>query len=164
MKLIHYSGVSLTTILPRRPPRGITSLLGDCKPLGLWVSVDDEWEEWCRNEDFNLAGLAHATEIQLVDKAKILWITDATELDCFTTQYQKNGQITKTLGCLGWEIDWDTVAKQYQGIIIAPYIRSRRFAHHTMWYYGWDCASGCIWDGNAVAKIIPMERKDEHQS
>ena len=23
------------------------------------------------------------------------------------------------------------------------------------WYYGWDCASGCIWDPAAVAEIKP---------
>jgi hypothetical protein len=48
-------------------------------------------------------------------------------------------------------IDWNKVAEEYQGIIIAPY----RWEHRLdmMWYYGWDCASGCIWDSKAIERV-----------
>ena len=48
------------------------------------------------------------------------------------------------------EIDWKKVKSKYQGIIIAPYQWSCRLNLDSNWYYGWDCASGCIWDLDCI--------------
>ena len=53
-------------------------------------------------------------------------------------------------------IDWPKVAERYDGIIIAPYQWSRRL-DGPMWYYGWDCASGCVWRARAVLELKSME-------
>lgn len=58
-----------------------------------------------------------------------------------------------------YEIDWKKVTEEYQGIIISPYIWQRRLAPHTMWYYGWDVASGCIWDTDAIEEVKLVERR-----
>ena len=48
-------------------------------------------------------------------------------------------------------INWRKVAKAFDGIIIPEYIYSRRLdGNASDWYYGWDCASGCIWDARAI--------------
>ena len=44
----------------------------------------------------------------------------------------------------------------YQGIIIAPYLWTRRHHESTGWYYSWDCASGVIWDARAIAELKPL--------
>jgi len=36
------------------------------------------------------------------------------------------------------------VSKEYDGIEIAPYQWDARLS--LIWYYGWDVASGCIWN------------------
>jgi hypothetical protein len=144
MILTHFSDVPLSVLDDRRyePNR--------YKPGGLWVSIEgdeDGWSDWCRNEQFGLDQLAHAHEVVLSPDANILFISDADGIDAFTRQY---GQVDE------WgfgQIDWQRVACQFQGIIIAPYIWSRRLAPHTHWYYAWDCASGCIWDISAVQSI-----------
>jgi hypothetical protein len=46
-------------------------------------------------------------------------------------------------------IDWPRVAERFDGVIIAPYQWKHRL--ELMWYYGWDCASGCIWNARAVS-------------
>ena len=52
------------------------------------------------------------------------------------------------------DIDWAAVARCYQGIIIPTYHFEFRFDTHVSdWYYGWDCASGCIWDAGAIASV-----------
>lgn len=53
-------------------------------------------------------------------------------------------------------INWPMVADRYQGIVIAPYLWSRRM-DGGLWYYGWDCASGCIWDAAAVASVTARQ-------
>lgn len=45
-------------------------------------------------------------------------------------------------------IDWLRVKTQYGGIEIAPYQWKRRLS--SFWYYGWDCASGAIWDRDVL--------------
>ena len=90
------------------------------------------------------------TEVVLAPNAAVLTIPTAFDLDLFTEEYIERGE-ARYLS----RIRWDRVAERYQGIVIAPYHWSRRMADHTFWYYGWDCASGCIWDAAAVAELRP---------
>jgi hypothetical protein len=56
-------------------------------------------------------------------------------------------------------IAWDRLRERYQGLIVTPYIWERRLTMgngpDAMWYYFWDCASGCIWDPAAIASVTP---------
>ena len=107
--------------------------------------------------------LAHATEIVLTEEADILRIENAAQIDVFTREFPAVGKTSMAMNRIGFEINWPKVAKMYQGIIISPYIWARRLSQGTEWYYGWDCACGCIWDGKAIAEVIPMEKQNEHQ-
>jgi hypothetical protein len=145
MKLLHYS---------HKPVTHVTSASQDesliLKPNGFWISVDDEWKQWCIAENFRLDCLNYVYEVTLAPKANILRISDVSGIDEFTEKF------------VGAElfIQWNAVAQLYSGIIIAPYIWERRMSRDTMWYYGWDCASGCIWDADAIAdiRLIAVER------
>lgn len=138
MRLLHYSATPLR--LERRLHRqGL-----DAKPHGLWVSVegDQDWPCWCRDNDFRLNSLRYVSEVAIDPSAKILTLASLADLDAFTGRYGKSCFST------GDAIDWHLVSRQYAGIVIAPYQWARRL--HWAWYYGWDCASGCIWDTFAV--------------
>jgi hypothetical protein len=126
------------------------------KPRGLWLSVepDDDpdertWRTWCVAEDFHLEALVHRTEITLALGADILWLRTAADIRRFDQTYRRRL----------WDavdaIDWPTVVTQTQGLIIAPYQWSVRL--DLLWYYGWDCASGCIWDAGAVRIVAPCD-------
>jgi hypothetical protein len=47
-------------------------------------------------------------------------------------------------------IDWANVAKKYDGIEIVPYQTKARMNYNLLWYYGWDVASGCVWNLDTV--------------
>ncbi len=155
-RLIHYSKKPFTGPVRSVPQGGIA---GAFKPVGFWVSVEGPgqhgWREWCEAEQWGLDRLEHQAEIVLKITANVLCLTSARDLDSFTRKYGKRllPQLTRTV-----EPDWHQVAAEYQGIIIAPYIWDRRMQH--LWYYGWDCASGCIWDGNAVAEVNPIPKEE----
>lgn len=124
---------------------GSTSQEPGLKPSGFWVSVDeagDGWADWCRAEQFRLESLSAVQTVTLASDSKVLWIKTAGELAEFDQKFQ-----------LGrWDgVDWPRVAQSYQGIIIAPY--QWRHRNNLMWYYGWDCASGCIWDTAAIQSV-----------
>lgn len=121
------------------------------KPHGLWVTPDDEynWEWWSRAEQFNVENLTHRFSIQLKPSAEILWIKNSMQLDQFAKEFSKTPSLPGFHDL--YAIDWHKVAEKYQGILIIPYIWERRM--DTMWYYSWDCSSGCLWDPEVVESI-----------
>jgi hypothetical protein len=142
MRLLHYSNEPLTSVhsVEQRP---------HFKPCGLWVSVEgpDDWKSWCKDQpSFPLGQIEH--EVILAPGANILVISTPSELDDFAARYGNPEARTRLES-----MDWGRVARDYQGLIIAPYIWERRLSEHTFWYYAWDCASGCIWDAAAIFEV-----------
>lgn len=154
MRLLHYAAEPFSGPILSREQRDRISTHE--KPRGLWVSVEgeDDWPAWCRGERFRLDGLTHVHEVALAPGARVLRLASAFEIDAFTAQYARPFRLG-TYECQG--IDWRAVASDHQGLIIAPYIWSRRLDGGANWYYGWDCASGCIWDAEAVASVALLE-------
>jgi hypothetical protein len=121
------------------------------KPRGLWVSVpgEDDWPEWCRSESFAEDRLAVEHDVTLSESFRILVLDSAAALQEFTKQYRVN--LIPHTRYSDSVIDWPTVAGKYDGIIITPYQWSCRM--ELMWYYPWDCASGCIWNLDAIKSV-----------
>jgi len=152
MRLVHY-GKEPVTFNPHYKYRS-----GDrdhyFKPHGLWISDADSygWKEWCTAEEFALEHLEYEHLIELDPDNNVLFIRNVEELDKFHEQYCVDILAHVTDPRLGhrkdW-INWTWVYPLYQGIIITPYLWERRMFGY-MWYYGWDCAGGCIWDLNAI--------------
>ena len=116
-----------------------------CKPSGLWFDVDGAWKTWCKHNDFREMTLKHCYEVIIPDSHDILKITNAEQLDDFTEMFRDRTQIAVV------SLDWPTITQIFDAIVIAPYIWSRRLYISTTWYYGWDCASGCVWNLNGVS-------------
>lgn len=159
---LHYSAVPLDTLVVK-DQRTEEYAGAFTKPRGLWVSVEGEydWLEWCMNEEFNLGGFKYVYEVKLKETANILYLRSAEDIDSFTDKYitlgGPPGFVEKLIEAgippmesAAAKIDWNKVIKEYDGIVITPYCWERRMARHTTWYYGWDCASGCIWNINAL--------------
>lgn len=131
-------------------------ILGD-KPSGLWISPpgDDSWESWCRSDyPDGLAQLKY--EVELARDANVLRVSGYQELEDFNAAWGAMKQFTSSSNFRIATIRWKELAEVYDGVIIAPYSWLHRLAQHTRWYYGWDCASGCIWRGRAIARIEPV--------
>jgi hypothetical protein len=145
LTLSHFSAKRVTAVEPSNP----VGKRWD-KPAGFWVSVDggDDWESWCIAEDFAKERLAIRHRVTLAPNANILLLNGPFSLDAFTREYRVD---TSSLN--RDRIDWKLVGERYDGIIIAPYVWSRRLDGDCGWYYNWDCASGCIWQPRAVASI-----------
>lgn len=129
------------------------------KPLGFWISVEgngDGWKDWCEGEGFGTERLAFEHEVTLRDDAEILWLRSAADIDRFTDEWMPKSFAAASYYC----IPWAPVAMAYQGIVIAPYIWSRRFDDKSGWYYSWDCASGCIWDASAIESVTIKAREE----
>jgi hypothetical protein len=160
-RLIHYSNMPFADPIESRDQHAVEDDSGYSfyKPWGLWVSCegDDDWKEWCEAEGFNIDRLACATEVILKPEARILRITTAQGIDDFEAEYHTPSDREHKIF---EHVDWGAVSDKYQGIIISPYQWDRRLTNH-MWYYSWDCASGCIWDAEAIDRLVPLTEKQE---
>jgi hypothetical protein len=130
------------------------------KPRGLWYGVGDSWLRWCESEQ--LDWIHHYTyALTLAPGANILRLKSLADLTRFQNKYgfHHPGMFEDEKYT---DIDWPRVAKDYDGIEIAPYIWRARFT--MLWYYGWDVASGCIWNARAVKsfKRVAGNKKSRH--
>ena len=161
ISLVHYSNKPLL-LQSLRP--GVQRPY-DTKPNGLWISVEGSnysWKEWCEREDFLTENLVVQTKVELEPNAKVLWLDNDEDILQFHKQFVidisgnepgwllchelLNHHPTNRLG-----ISWAKVARQFDGLIISWYSWSLRL--ELSWYYGWDCASGCIWSPRAVKAL-----------
>jgi len=128
----------------------------DMKPKGLWYGFGNEWIDWVRGNMPDWEG-NHVYHIIFPESKNVLKIKSVHEIMEFTKGYLSD--INKvggySPGGIGYAhaygikhmtmyMDWPKVAKKYDGIEIYPYLHNVR--HELMWYYGWDVASGCVWN------------------
>lgn len=172
MLLIHYSHEEIVKLDNRIYSEEINRLRGvRPKPVGLWVSVEDDpedgWLEWSRENDFRLEDLTYKYRVILREDAKILHLKGTGQIIHFSRQRcKKELSMPQALYSSfdSYSVDWDIVKEEYQGIIISPYDWACRMHVDTMWYYGWDCASGCLWDLSCIDSFelidsTPVEKK-----
>lgn len=137
-----------------------TATRGYGKPVGLWLSdetEDDGWKSWCTGEEWALGNLEHATAFELVEGHNVLLIHTDEALVAFQAEYGIPDPHFEQLFPKGGNhyrgIDWPRVTAEYDGILITPHLWGSRF--DMLWYSGWDCASGCFWNLDAVRVAEP---------
>lgn len=159
MRLLHYTKKPFVL-------RDCSYLQGETaspgKPNGLWVSVegDMDWPEWCATDRPEWIRDYYITEIALKPDANVLRIETVLQLDAFHKHYAEVPEYRKhwPKDIQSKDIDWGRVSAVHAGIIIAPYQWERRLHCETNWYYGWDCASGCIWDLSVIESCKEVGR------
>lgn len=129
--------------------RYYTQISGD-KPEGFWYGFGDEWIDWTEMAGPERKG-NYIYEVD-INGSNILQIKDYQEITKFTKEYESYKQIIP--GKI-FSIDWSKIDRRYDGIEINPYIDQARLDDRFLWYYGWDVASGCIWNLEKV-KIMSL--------
>lgn len=129
------------------------------KPNGLWYECQDgsstSWKEFC---EFGLTGGASRYDSSYnvaLNDYNILFIPDEHHFEKFYKMYSVNPPYDPD-GSKGFDklIDWPLVADHYAGIEICPYLSNKRHDDDSFWYYGWDVASGCVWDPAGIKELV----------
>lgn len=130
------------------------------KPDGLWVSYegggcDITWLDYCKSIGFysDIEASVRAYRVSLKPTANLLWLETIEEVSAFTASYVRDIFGLESVFLRHLAIDWISVARQWQGIVISPYHLQVRMDSRCAWYGSWDCSSGCIWDLEAIASI-----------
>jgi len=118
------------------------------KPKGLWYGVGPSWVDWVRSEmpEWEVDNIFKID----INTDRMLMISTSEELLAFNKNY---GTVISNYYNV---IDWAKVASDYGGIEISPYNYKLRMAREVGWYYGWDVASGCIWDEGIVTGVTKL--------
>lgn len=165
---IHYTNRKLTKVRSMNPISERARGIG--KPDGLWYSVGTEWRKWCRSERPHW--VTKRSYVLDVDTSRLLMVSGSEQLEKLETEF---GVVPKryqaaaadfaqrypNTGRHFLQIDWAKVGEKYAGVEISPYLWTERLTR--MWYYGWDVASGCIWDASAVRGFREIKRRKVEQ-
>lgn len=149
MRRIHISPKPLGELQPRSQKIGL-------KPKGLWYGLDMAWIEWCAGEMPGWLEKHVWYEVE-VDITRLLILGAEAELDNFRREFGREPW-TRSRSEVGIEndyIDWPAVASRWSGVEITDYDWGLR--SECLWYYAWDCASGCVWDPCAVTGVRDIE-------
>jgi hypothetical protein len=152
---------------------------GHPKPNGLWFDIDEDWKRWCEAAQHEPEKLRYRHTVTILDKSRILFLKAANDVEAFTREYGRNfsghiqllqnaediGTFTNQYGrdlfgdirkAFSNYIMWGEVAVKYSGIIVSPYLPATGQTY--LWYWGWNCASGCVWDTNVIRLGRPIKR------
>jgi len=152
VKLVHYSAAPIGALVVREQKSH------SIKPTGLWVSDDDDeqnWRAWCEAEDVRPDCLRFAYDVELVPDANVLFLRSAPEVLSFGREWLTDDPALREVNRSEMFLAWNRVRERWAGLMITPYQWEVRLG--PMWYYGWDCASGCIWDPAAIKSITLRE-------
>lgn len=115
------------------------------KPKGLWYSLGNEWADFLKFDASDWAKTYNNVFILEIDLKKILKI-DSYEMLMEFDRNHSDGNMY---------VDWGKIQKiGYHGVEIIPYQNDARFS--IPWYYGWDVASGCIWNTDCIKKTTKV--------
>lgn len=185
MKFIHYSDKPITELIQFDYPPALEGMIAIGKPNGIWFSAeeaiedDENWFTWCTKEEFNLDRLICPHEIKFKSSARILYLNTISEILDFNEMYgyqmfpiqdsffsEEMQELLSKMRpnyCPLYKsmdsIRWEAVKAMWQAIVIAPYQWGLRLHSPAHWYYGWDCASGCVWDVSAIESFSHVPRK-----
>lgn len=122
---------------------------GAMKPKGFWLSdenAEQSWSKWCASEHFGTLNYKTSFRCRTADWL-ILNTTDGIRDLVRRFPHPSHG--------IDMIPDWDMIGQNFAGIVITPYCWRARF--DVMWYYGWDCASACVWDLSTIDPICVDE-------
>lgn len=151
----------------------------DHKPTGLWYGLGDSWINYCLNE---VSGwiCPYIYEV-ILHEDQLLKVSNVSEFEEFEDEYHgipdhfkliadRMPEFDLTYGSrtvgrrirrMFDHIDFKKLAKTHGAVEIAPYIWNKRL--ESMWYYTWDCASGCVWKRKAIKELRLFAAYDKEQ-
>lgn len=117
------------------------------KPDGFWYSINFDWNNWCKYNNFNIGKNNFEFDLDMTD---ILFIEDKNQI-------QKLPIITDSYSLSNFAIDWLKVKKKYKGFELINQNCMRldltMDVAHSMFAYTLDCDGGCIWDLSAISNV-----------
>ena len=93
------------------------------KPSGLWLSFDNQWEQWCREEGVEMTNLDNCNIYKVdIDETKMCVIESLDDLNEFCNKYLESNPLCPLLKFISWKL----VVNDYDGIIFRNYRKVKK--------------------------------------
>ena len=122
------------------------------KPKGLWISIEDSWEHWITNKNFNLNKYTTYTVINIHKADNILFLREEDQFDKLLKEFGSKVTINEFNNKPSFNIYWNELITRYDGMIIDvenDWLYKFGFSMGlipTNFIEAWDCLSGVIWN------------------
>ena len=167
MTWLHYSNNPDLQITKHYNKQLLTSM----KPNGFWLSYNDEWLEWCKDEGFWTFGPNeyYVYEFEFKPTAKILTIQSIDDLRDFIINYNlldlkkinelSEKDIYEKMLNGGGVIDWRRVIAKYDIIAFINYASMKTALYRkigeipfplVVWFMTIDVSSACVFNTDAL--------------
>lgn len=122
------------------------------KPNGLWLSITGvkDWYHYCHKKKYRLENLKTEFQIILKPTAKILFLNNNADYENFAINYSSIAEKRRRVIV----IHWDEIINEYQGLAL-PHLNPDYFSM-VYWQHSWCCTSACIWDLQAIKKVVKL--------
>ena len=150
MTVYRHFGASRFDLSHQYPGQGQLHPIGVKPGWGLWASpVGDNfftWEEWCRDNDWDLGQLDRHFDFTLDPTAKVLTLTTMDELSNSGVFYSADMRSPR----IAWWLDLGSyLTLGYDAIYV-----SAMTCRDLYWaLYGWDCDSICVTNPAVVREV-----------
>lgn len=155
----------------------------DMKPKGLWLSYNNDWEDWINREEMDwMKDYKYKYKVTLRKNTNICVIDSIEILEKFIELYEIGPIKVENSGDEGFDltfkssdiylIDWEKVSEDYDGIKFINYPKilgyiwrekimkskiNERFRWN--WYLSVDINSMCIWrPSKVISKLIEVKK------
>ena len=121
-----------------------------------WISDESAergWLDWCLSERFRWNCLRYYHHLTLRPDHNVLIVNEEVDFVRVNHQYRVVEDGLNGVQFM-YGFRWDQFAKDYDGLIITPYMWMFRHESKHFWYNGWDCASGLILRPKAAIQFI----------
>ncbi len=128
------------------------------KPTGIWVSINNSWENWLEgNWDSWLIG---KTKVEVILSDDInLFIIDSKHVFLEKWKELIGKDYEQMTAFLQYKEFHNKLKKQYDGVLMTfPCFYAHRMDIDCIYFYPWDCESVCVWNSNKV-KFIEGNKK-----
>ena len=142
-RLYKYSGTPEIQAWPTRKR-------GPSKPVGVWLSVEDAWERWCRRESVFLERVTWRRRVTIGPHARVSVLDNmSSSFAAFTRQYADPAD--------EFQIPvWDRVVADWDVLILWPWEWPQADCYR--WDQSWDCPSGVVLRPDAISYGHPEPR------
>jgi len=116
------------------------------KPLGVWLSWNNGWEEWCESEPNFISGRI-CLEAKLKDGLNVWLIDSIKDFNDIWNQFDNKTEFSTIL------IDnkfWHWLQDTYHIDVVALTDKGQWATRMNTWLYGWDCASIVVFNSKNV--------------
>lgn len=140
-------------------PLDMKEKVGNMKPLGFWLSVNESWEKWLDGNWDSWTNGKVCLNVELNENINVFVIKSKEQfLDEFKRLTGKEYSNLNMIGQFSLQDFHKKLKDKYDGMwLLSEPFWKHRTDDDFMYFYAWDCESICVWNKEKI-KFFEVEK------